>query len=104
METSQQVTRLEGSLDDPLDLWDPHGVSGELTLESCPLIYVQEAREHLRPSLGSLKAQLVLTPSSAWPLGGQLSGPLLSREQRIVVSEALPTPVSFPLCLLLPWK
>lgn len=37
---------LEGSLDDLLDPGGPHGVSGELTLQSCPLIYTEEARKH----------------------------------------------------------
>lgn len=53
----------EGSLDVQLDLGGPHGVSGELTLQSCPLIYEEEAREH---ETFSRKVQLVLTPASAW--------------------------------------
>lgn len=50
---SQQITVLGGSLDDRLDLWTPHGVSGELSLENCPLIYAEKAGKHLRPCLGS---------------------------------------------------
>lgn len=54
---------LEGSLDVQLDLGGPHGVSGELTLQSGPLFYAEEAREH---ETFPRKVQLVLTPASSW--------------------------------------